>query len=59
MINWTYLLLVIVYASVIELIAFGLYSIFGFMTTKGLLIFAGVVLVGFYALFRYMDEQKI
>lgn len=27
MINWTYLLLVIVYASVIELIAFGLYSI--------------------------------
>lgn len=56
MINWTYLLLVIVCASVIELIAFGLCSLFGFMPTKVLLIFAGVTLVGFYALFCYMDE---
>lgn len=56
MINWTYLLLVIVCASVIELIVFGLCSLFGFTPTKCILIFAGVVLVGFYALFYYMDE---
>ena len=56
MINWTYLLLVIVCASVIELIAFGLCSLFGYMSTTGILIFAGTVLVGFYALFCYMDE---
>ena len=56
MINWTYLLLVIACASVIELIAFGLCSLFGFTSPKVLLIFAGTVLVGFYALFCYMDE---
>ena len=56
MINWTYLLLIIVCASVIELIAFGLCSLFGFTPTKSLLIFVGVTLVGFYALFCYMDE---
>lgn len=56
MINWTYLLLVIVCASVIELIAFGLCSLFGFMSTKRILIFAGVVLVGFYALISYLNK---
>lgn len=56
MINWDYLLLAVVCTDVFVLIAFGCCSLSDHIPAKVLLIFAGVMLVGFYALISYLNK---